>query len=177
MRRRPFIINRSKSIGPLSCRCSLLAALVCFLGYFDFLLPASGAEKPAPKPQSANSQEGEIPKSAFVPAGKDPFFPDSGRLTKPEGSTVLTPKPVVKRDLFSYLKISGFIHGRRPQVDLNGTTFMQGDPPADVKILVPDAENRLMVQKIRVSCLEFRGKSVVVAIDGQPGTKELFWRE
>jgi len=148
-------------------RVGAIAALGC-LGLS--VLAADVAPSPAPA-------EGEIPKSVFTPGGKDPFYPEANAPEPPAKGATSAAKREVRRDLYAYLKITGFIHSRRPQVTINTTTFVAGDPPLEVKLIVPNADNVPTPQKALVRIIEIREKSVVVNIEGQTQPRELFWHE
>ena len=100
----------------------------------------------------------EVPRSEFAfPSkagdGRDPFFPLSTRIRagiKPANST--TPKPVSVSLTLNGISVT---ESRRYAL-INGKTFVVGD---QLEVPVGDA-------RVRVRCVEIRGDSAVVEVNG-----------
>ena len=146
--------------------------------------PPSGAEGNAvASPSNAQSTEAQpdsetnnvnLASAVFelVPGGKDPFFPNSLRIPSasvdgPEGET----KP--RLPLSSYLKITGLRpSSTRPLALINDTIFEPGEEGTVQVVFQSDsATNETRVVKIQ--CLEIRGDSVLIRIEGESGVKTL----
>jgi hypothetical protein len=99
-------------------------------------------------------------------AGRDPFFPQWNRGAS-QDALEAAPLP-----LFSYLKLVGVRPGtKRPLALINKTSFAPGEM-GEVAVQITN-QNRTVVQKINVRCLEIRHDSVLISIAGEPGVKEL----
>lgn len=136
------------------------------------------AAKPAPAPETnAAPKVLVIPVSVFIdnPAvGKDPFYPDSTRRS-PQPKTPANPAPggtpvaqgapaAPKRNPAALLVLRGMSGSKsRRLVIINNQTFAQGETAV---VQTPDGN-------VRVTCVEIRDKSVVVAVEGQAERKEL----
>jgi hypothetical protein len=146
--------------------------------------PASNAKNPL-KTAAKNSTAVEtnavsvavvIPKSVFstnVNEGKDPFFPESTRRAHllAERSAVRTSRPVQARS--SYLKLNGLWPSKsRPLALINKTSLAPGET-ADISVMTVNAQNKPESIKVTVRCIEVRKESVLISIDGEPGTREL----
>ncbi len=141
------------------------------------------AARTVPRPASPEPEAPEaaapIPRSAFSAAitdGRDPFFPDSVRrlpqmaLTTPAAAKT-TARPLPSSDL---LKLSGlYPSGDRPLALINRTPMSPGEQ-AKVSVVVKDGPGGPESRKLLVRCLEVRPTSVVISVEGEPGTKELF---
>jgi hypothetical protein len=113
-----------------------------------------------------------IPKSIFVTndvAGKDPFFPNSTRPRLTDDSKkpgVGDPSPPLGADALRLLGITTDSTGKRIAL-INNLTFAQGE----------EHDVRVGVGRLKVRCIEIREKSVVVAVEGQSGQRELMLPE
>lgn len=144
--------------------------------------PAAPEPAKTTKPDPKAGTVAVVPKSVFVSAGKDPFFPDSARMPKPavglgEGASA-GPAPAVvapvKRDPYSLMKITGLIWSRRPVVSVNTVTMSSGDQNVEIPLVYPESPTPKMV---RVSCLEVRRNSAIVQVEGERLPRELKWIE
>lgn len=118
-----------------------------------------------------------IPLSVFTDnptAGRDPFYPESTRRNpqpKTAPGPVATGTPVAqgapaapKRNPASLLVLRGMSGSKsRRLVIINNQTFAQGE-----SAVIQTADGN-----VRVTCVEIRDKSVVVAVEGQAERKEL----
>ncbi len=118
-----------------------------------------------------------VPKSVFIDdpsVGRDPFFPESRRrkpvvAETPKNTkgptTAQTPaQPVVKKDPFAGLVLQGLTGPRsRRLVTINGTGFAQGET----------AFVKTTNGPVRLTVVEIRGTSAVVAVEGQTERREL----
>lgn len=119
-------------------------------------------------------------KSAFSTAltdGRDPFFPDSKRrYPKAATATGIASSKAAAKVLptSENLKLYGlYSAGKRPLALINRTPMAQGDE-ARVAVTVGNAPGGAELHKLLVRCLEVRSNSVVISVEGEPGTKELF---
>jgi hypothetical protein len=134
----------------LWCGCALSLA---------FVWPVGGAEAQGTAVSVASNA---VPKSVFVPSGKDPFFPNSTRPTagsqKPDVSP--TPAPVDA----SMLRLRGITGPADHRIALiNNRTFAPGEQGE-----VSAREGKLLIR-----CVEIRERSVLVTVEGQPEVHEL----
>jgi hypothetical protein len=135
------------------------------------LHPASGTNT------TASAAAAPVPMSVFatnLDAGRDPFFPSSTRRVPRPTQVAAAATPVATaRPSWNLLKLSGIWPSKnRPLAMINRTTVAPGEEH-DISIVVTNGGNHTLSQKLRVRCLEVREKSVLVAVDGEPGTKEL----
>lgn len=140
------------------------------------------AARTVPRPVSPEPEAPEaaapIPRSVFSAAitdGRDPFFPDSVRrlpqMVSAAPTTKTTARPLPSSDL---LKLSGlYPSGDRPLALINRTPMSPGEE-AKVSVVVKDGPGGPESRKLLVRCLEVRPTSVVISVEGEPGTKELF---
>ena len=106
------------------------------------------------------------------PNGRDPFFPASVRLPRVASDSQLTNQPP-RLPLSSYIKLMGIRPSKtRPLAMINDTLFEPGER-GDVSVLIPASSGSNDVQKVRIRCLEIRGETVVIQIEGESGVKEL----
>jgi hypothetical protein len=105
--------------------------------------------------------------------GRDPFFPDSTRrLPRLARQIAITPaRPAQAAS--DFLKLTGlWPHRKRPLALINRTVIAPGEE-ANITVTIPDAQSRGESRKLLVRCLEVRRQSVLISINGEPGTKEL----
>lgn len=107
--------------------------------------------------------------------GRDPFFPTTARRAKPAAAEEKAAEPQMPaQPLVSYLKLNGVRPSKtRPMAIINKSIFSPGEL-GEVTIAVPKAAGTNEVLNLQVRCLEIRSQSVVICIEGEPGTKELF---
>lgn len=118
----------------------------------------------------------QIPRSVFSTnvdeGGRDPFFPESTRrLPRLAGSPTPVAKPA--QSSWNFLKLTGLWPSRsRPLALINKTTIAPGEE-ANITVVVPNGPGSPESRNLHLRCLEVRPNSVLISIDGEPGTKEL----
>jgi hypothetical protein len=105
-------------------------------------------------------------------AGKDPFFPNSPRRKTRSEEASTDPVPETRLPASSYLKLNGLWPSKtRPLALINKTSFAPGER-GEISF-VAQVQNKPEIRKVQVRVLEIRQRSVLVSVDGEPGTKEL----
>jgi hypothetical protein len=150
---------KTRSRPPVPAILLTTAALLC--GWSLAHAAPPGKEKSAPatavRTETASS-EVEIPRSVFViPAtpeeGRDPFFPNSNRLSAGTRTTKLA-APVPAEVSLVLNGLSGTPEHRLAII--NYQTFAEGD----------EAEVTTRSGRVRVRCVEIKGETVVVEVAG-----------
>lgn len=124
------------------------------------------------------TQMGRSSFSTNVKDGRDPFFPDSTRRIqlKPSetaAAAVLAQNQAVAGPLSSHLQLTGLWPGKqRPLAMINKTSIAPGEQ-LSIPVTILGAAGRPEVRKLTVRCIEIRKNSVVIAVVGEPGNKEL----
>lgn len=149
----------------------VVAVLLCASLWNTPPAPAAQTDPPAaPTARGvgpAKLELGPVPRAEFVddPATtKDPFFPNSTRrMVRRSESATPAPPPSASTGLV----LKGFLGSpTRPLALINNQTCAAGE---EVIVRTPGGQ-------VKLRCLEIREKSVVIAIEGEPGRKELFLR-
>jgi hypothetical protein len=126
---------------------------------------------------TTNSTEAQVqvPRSVFstnVDDGRDPFFPESTRRLK-SSAGFATPVARPVQPPWNFLKLTGLWPSKsRPLALINKTAIGPGEE-ANITVVVPNNQSIPESHKLLVHCLEVRQNSVLISIDGVPGTKEL----
>jgi hypothetical protein len=113
----------------------------------------------------------EVPQSVFADdadAGRDPFFPRSGRRVASRPTPAFAPSPQNPVPThFSQFKLMGISGTASRRIALiNNRTFEAGE----------EAEIKTLDGKVRIRCLEVKENSVVVLVGGSQ-RKEIFLGE
>ncbi len=126
----------------------------------------------------AMAQMGRSSFSTNVKDGRDPFFPDSTRRTplKPSetaAAAALAQTQIAVGPLSSHLQLTGLWPGKtRPLAMINKTSIAPGEQ-LSIPVVIPGAAGRSEIRKVTVRCIEIRKNSVIIAVDGETGNKEL----
>ncbi|MCI0537169.1 MAG: hypothetical protein L0Z50_18280 [Verrucomicrobiales bacterium] len=117
----------------------------------------------------------QVQRSVFstnVDEGRDPFFPESTRRS-PRLAGSQPPAAGPAQPGSHFLKLTGLWPSkRRPLALINRTSIAPGEE-ANITVFVSNGQNVPESRKLLVRCLEVRQNSVLISIDGEPGTKEL----
>lgn len=147
--------------------------------------------KPAPTPAAptaqdaaskSSSQTAPEPTDSILPAkaafdplgsGRDPFFPLSSRLPRQTSTNQLAVIDRPQLPLSRYLKLTGLWPVQPNSLAfINKTDFRPGDR-GTVTVLITNGQNQIEPRQVIVRCIEIRRESVVISVEGEPGTKEL----
>ena len=106
-------------------------------------------------------------------SGRDPFFPDSERRRQVSATSAEAEGQQPQLPLSSYVKLTGISPGKpKPLALLNKTQFEPGER-GEVSVTFTNSQNRAETRKVMIRCLEIRRDSVIISIEGEPGSKEL----
>jgi len=112
--------------------------------------------------------------STNVNEGRDPFFPDSTRRLPKVVRNVIAAQPVrpaaPPSDL---LKLTGLWTSKNRSLALINKTPLGPGEAANITVTVLGGQSQPESHKLLVRCLEVRSNSVVISVEGEPGTKEL----
>jgi hypothetical protein len=117
----------------------------------------------------------QVPRSMFSTnptEGRDPFFPESTRRfpRQPEAQNLAAKPAPLPGNL---LKLTGlWPNKKRPLALINRTSVGPGEEVA-ITVFVANGQNSPESRKVLIRCLEVRENSVLISINGEPGTKEL----
>jgi hypothetical protein len=102
--------------------------------------------------------------------GRDPFFSESSRRGQARGGACLEAEQVSAGAL---IKLAGiWPRATRPLALINETSFAPGET-AEVTVQAPAGRQGAETRKVIVQCLEIRADSVLIRVEGEPGTREL----
>lgn len=108
--------------------------------------------------------------------GRDPFFPNTTRrpqvvATNDPQAAAVAAAPALPAS--AYMKLTALWAVKpRALAYINKTDFRPGEE-GTVTIVVTNSQNKIERRKVSVRCLEIRADSVVISVEGEPGTKEL----
>jgi hypothetical protein len=127
---------------------------------------------------SATAATNEIPMHRSVfddtsKTGKDPFFPSTTRRERPVAQNGAAKPQQPKLPPSGYLRVTGIWPNKtRPLVLINKVIFAPGER-GEVPYFVPELSSTGPLQKVQVHVMEIRERSVLVSVEGEPGTIEL----